>query len=375
MSTLRIVVRRLLAEPGFTAIAALTLSIGIGANLAVFTVVNTILLRPLPVPDSERLVILGHVAPGLPQLNSLPMSPALYFLYSNDSRTLDGVSLVRDQQVNFTGPDNPQRVDAARVTASFFDVVRTPPQLGRTFQGEDERSDAPAVVLLTDGLWQDRFGRDPDVVGRIVEIDGRSTEIIGVMPSDFGFPDSDTRLWLAIRLNPAEAPLGQFGSMGVVRIADGRTLDQVQAELAGMAANLVELFPDQSAAPVLVNAGFAPHVREAREVFVGDIRTTLWMLLGAVGSCCCLRAPTSPIFSWPVQKSGIASWPFAWRWARAEPGSWRRPWARVQPWALSAASPRSPLPGSVCACWSVSVREICPVSTKCRLISPFSASD
>jgi predicted permease len=193
------------------------------------------------------------------------------------------VSLVRDQQVNFTGPDNPQRVDAARVTASFFDVVRTPPQLGRTFQGEDERPDAPAVVLLTDGLWQDRFGRDPDVVGRIVEIDGRSTEIIGVMPSDFGFPDSDTRLWLAIRLNPAEAPLGQFGSMGVARIADGRTLDQVQAELAGMAANLVELFPDQSAAPVLVNAGFAPHVREAREVFVGDIRTTLWMLLGAVG--------------------------------------------------------------------------------------------
>ncbi len=283
MSTLRNVFRRLSAEPGFTAIAALTLSIGIGANLAVFTVVNTILLRPLPVPDSERLVILGHVAPGLPQLNSLPMSPALYFLYGTDSRTLDGVSLVRDQQVNFTGPDNPQRVDAARVTASFFDVVRTPPQLGRTFQVEDERPDAPAVVLLTDGLWQDRFGRDPDVVGRIVEIDGRGTEIIGVMPSDFGFPDSDTRLWLAIRLNPADAPLGQFGSMGVARIADGRTLDQVQAELAGMAVNLVELLPDQSAASVLVNAGFAPDVREAREVFVGDIRATLWMLLGAVG--------------------------------------------------------------------------------------------
>lgn len=282
MSTLRNVFRRLSAEPLFTAVAALTLAIGIGGNLAVFTVVNTILLRPLPVPDSERLVILGHVAPGLPQLDNLPMSPALYFLYADDSRTLDGVSLVRDQQVNFTGPDNPQRVDAARVTASFFDVVRTPPQLGRTFQVEDERPDAPAVVLLTDGLWQDRFGRAPDVVGRLLEIDGTSTEVIGVMPPGFGFPDSDTRLWLAIRHDRSEAPLGQFGSMGVARIADGQTLDQVQAELAGMAVNLVELFPDQSAAPVLVNAGFAPNIRQAREVFVGDIRTTLWMLLGAM---------------------------------------------------------------------------------------------
>jgi len=239
MSTLRIVVRRLLAEPGFTAIAALTLSIGIGANLAVFTVVNTILLQPLPVPDSERLVILGHVAPRLLQLDRLPMSPALYFLYADDSRTLDGVSLVTDQQVNFTGPDNPQRVDAARVTASFFDVVRTPPQLGRTFQAEDERPDAPAVVLLSDGLWQDRFGRASDVVGRVVEIDGTSTEIIGVAPPNFGFPDSDTRLWLTIRLDPAESPLGEFGAMGVARIADGQSLDQVQAELAGMATNLV----------------------------------------------------------------------------------------------------------------------------------------
>ena len=282
MSTIRSVFRRLLAEPGFTAVAALTLSIGIGGNLAVFTVVNTILLRPLPVPDSERLVILGHVAPGLAQLDTLPMSPALYFLYADDSRTLDGVSLVRDQQVNFTGPDNPQRVDAARVTASFFDVVKTPPQLGRTFQVADERPDVPAVVLLTDGLWQDRFGRAPDVVGRVLEIDGTRTEVIGVMPPGFGFPNPDTRLWLAIRHDRSQAQLGQFGSIGVARIADGRTLDQVQAELAGMAENLVELFPDQSAAPVLVNAGFAPNVRQAREVLVGDIRTTLWMLCGAV---------------------------------------------------------------------------------------------
>ncbi|MEO2196111.1 MAG: ABC transporter permease [bacterium] len=283
MSTLRIVCRRLLAEPNFVAIAALTLAIGIGANLAIFTVVNTILLRPLPVPDSERLVILAHVAPGLAQLSSLPMSNALYFLYANESRTLSGVSLLTDEQVSFTGPESPQRVDASRVTASFFDIVRTRPQLGRAFRVEDEQPDAPAVVMLTDGLWHDRFGGAPDVIGRVVEIEGASAEIIGVMPAGFRFPDSDTRLWLTLRLDPAEAPLGQFGSMGMARIADERTLGQVQAELTGMAANLVELFPDDSAAPVLVNAGFAPRVRQAREMFVGDIRTTLWMLVGAVG--------------------------------------------------------------------------------------------
>lgn len=280
---IRVSFRRLSASPGFVAIAALTLAIAIGANLAIFTVVNAILLRPLPVPDSERLVILGHDAPGLPQLSRLPMSNALYFLYANESRTLSGVSLVTDEQVSFTGPENPQRVEASRVTASFFDVVRTRPQLGRAFRVEDERVDAPPVVLLTDGLWHDRFGGAPDVVGRLVEIEGAIAEVIGVMPPGFGFPDSDTKLWRTLQLDPSDAALGQFGAMGIARIGDGRTLDQVQAELAGMAANLVELFPDDFAAPVLANAGFAPRVRPAREVFVGDIRTTLWMLLGAVG--------------------------------------------------------------------------------------------
>ncbi len=283
MSTLRVLFRRLSADAGFVTISALTLAVGIGSNLAIFTVVNTVLLRPLPVPESDRLVVLSHVAPGIAQLSALPMSTALYFLYATQSRTLAGVSLVNDEQVSFTGPDNPQRVDAARVSASFFDVLRTPPQLGRPLRLEDERPDAPPVVLLTDGLWRDRFGADPRVVGRLVEIEGASTEVVGVTPPGFGFPRSDTGLWRPMPLDPANVSLGSFGAMGVARIEDGQTIDQVQAELAGMAANLVELFPDESAAPVLAGAGFAPRVRPAREVLVGDIQTTLWMLLGAVG--------------------------------------------------------------------------------------------
>ncbi|MDA1092056.1 MAG: ABC transporter permease [Acidobacteria bacterium] len=172
MSTLRFLARRLWHDPSFVAIASLTLAIGIGANLAIFTVVNTILLRPLPVTAPERLVVVAHVAPGLPQLSNLPMSPALYFLYAKESRTLSGISLVSDEQISLTGHENPQRVPAAKVTASFFDVIRTPPLIGRTFQVDDDRPDAAPVVVLSDGLWRERFGGTPDVIGQVVEIEG-----------------------------------------------------------------------------------------------------------------------------------------------------------------------------------------------------------
>ena len=280
---LRVLLRRLATSPGFTTISVLTLAVGIGANLAIFTIVNAVLLRPLPLPDSDRLVILNHTILGLVQLDDLPMSDALYFLYANESRTLDGVALFDRGQVSFTGPDNPQRVTSATVSASFFDVVRTPPRAGRAFRVEDERRGAPPVVLLSDGLWQSRFGGDPTLVGRRVEIAGAMTEIVGVMPPRFTFPDPETQLWWPATLDAESVQLGNFGATGLARIGEGRSLDQGQAELAGMASNLVELFPEAGAAPVLANAGFTPLVRPARDFIVGDIQATLWVLLGAVG--------------------------------------------------------------------------------------------
>ena len=136
---LHLVWRRLARSPGFAAMSVATLAIGIAANAAIFTVVNAVLLRPLPVPASEQLVVLQHVVPGLAQLSELPMSDALYFLYARESRTLEGVSLFSNAQASFTGADNPQRVPAAAVTASFFEVMRTPPRIGRAFTEADER--------------------------------------------------------------------------------------------------------------------------------------------------------------------------------------------------------------------------------------------
>ncbi len=282
---LRLLGRRAAAHPGFTLVALATLAVGIGANVAIFTVVNAVVLRlrPLPLPDSERLVVLRHAAPGLAQLGELPMSDALYFLYAEESRTLDGVAVSRDLQASFTGPDNPQRVQAARVTASFFDVLRTPPRIGRGFTPEDDRPGAAPVVVLADGLWRTRFGADPGVVGRVVDIDGESVEVVGVMPAGFSFSRPNAEIWQPLGLDRDDTQLGAFGINGVARIAVGSTPEQVQAELGAMLSNLVEVFPDEGAAPILANAGFRPLVDRAREVVVGDIEATLWMLLGAVG--------------------------------------------------------------------------------------------
>ena len=280
---LRLFCRRAVANPGFTFISLATLAIGVGANVAIFAVVNAVLLRPLPLPDSERLVMLRHAAPGLAQLDELPMSDALYFLYAEESRTLESVAAYRDEQASFTGPENPQRVGATRVTASFFDVLRTPPRLGRSFTAEDDRPGAAPVVVLSDGLWTTRFGADPGTVGRVVDLDGESVEVVGVMPPGFAFSQSEVDLWRPIGLDRENVQLGSFGIQGVARIADGATLGQVQAELDAMLSNLTDVFPDEGAAPIMASAGFRPLVDRAREAVVGDIEPTLWILLGAVG--------------------------------------------------------------------------------------------
>ena len=282
-SQLRLLCRHAVANPGFTLVSLAMLAIGVGANVAIFAVVNAVLLRPLPLPDSERLVVLRHAAPGLAQLDELPMSDALYFLYAEQSRTLDSVAVYRDEQASFTGPENPQRVAASSVTASFFDVMRTTPRLGRPFTAEEDRAGAAPVTVLSDGLWRTRFGADPGVIGRVVDLDGASVEVVGVMPPGFAFSQQEVELWRPIRLDRDNVQLGSFGINGVARLADEAPLGQAQAELDAMLSNLAEVFPDEAAAPILASAGFRPRVDLAREVVVGDIEAMLWILLGAVG--------------------------------------------------------------------------------------------
>lgn len=229
-SQLRLLWRRAAANPGLTILSLLTLAIAAGATVAIFTVVNAVLLRPLPFPDSDRLVLLRHAALQLGPLNDLLMSDALHFLYVEESRTLDGVAGFSDVAVSFTDPDNPQRAPAASVTASFFDVLRSPPRLGRPFTAEDDRPGAAPVVVLRDRLWTSRFGANPGVVGRVVEIDRERVQIVGVMPPGFAFPRPETELWRPMRLDPENVRLGFFGLNGVARMAAGVSLEQVRAD-------------------------------------------------------------------------------------------------------------------------------------------------
>ena len=284
MSGLRIVFRRLIATPGFTLVSLLTLAVGVAANIAIFTVVNAVLIRPLPLPESDRLVMLMHAAPGLIQLDELPISDALYVHYADESRTLESVAMIRGGPASFTGPENPERVPGARATASFFEVARTQPRIGRAFTADDERSGAPPVAILSDDVWRRRFGGDPNAVGRVVDLDGDRVELIGVMPAGFVMPSQpDAEVWRPLPVDRAALQLGAFSAQGIGRMAAGDSLAQVQAELETLLSNLPEVFPGDGAAPFLVNAGLRPLVRPAREFVVGDIGSTLWILLGAAG--------------------------------------------------------------------------------------------
>lgn len=274
-------------NPLFTGVAVLTLSLGTGAAIAFFTLINAVLLRPLPFPDADRLVTLAWSEnDGRNDGNdgrNLGLSGPLYFRYADESRTLDAVAGYENGPANFSDPDDPQRVAAARVTPALFDVLQTPPRLGRTLAAADVQPDAPPVVVLGDAVWRVRFGADPGVVGRIVDIDATRTEVVGVMPPGFTFPGSETALWRPLRIDRETTQLGDFFYSGVARLADGAAPTQVQAELETLVSNLSAVFPNQYAAPFLEEMGFRPLIVPLHEVVVGDVRTTLWVLLGAVG--------------------------------------------------------------------------------------------
>jgi putative ABC transport system permease protein len=195
--------------PGFTALCVLTLGVAIGADTAVFSLVDAVLLRPLPYPRADRLVGLWHTLPAL-GLKQVGQSDATYLLYRAHRHALAEMAIYRAGLVNLTGGDAPERVPSARVTSTLFTVLGVAPVLGRGFAAAEERPGAPPVVLLSDRLWRRRLGGDPRALGRTVRIDGRSVQVIGLMPAGFAFPDLDTALWLPLAIDPAKAARALF---------------------------------------------------------------------------------------------------------------------------------------------------------------------
>jgi putative ABC transport system permease protein len=278
---LKVALRSLGRTPGFTAVAVLTLALGVGATTAVFTLVDSVLLRALPYPASERILEVGHEAQGGEM--QMPISQGFYLLYAEHARSLSAIATHAPSVMNFTGEGEAERVTGRAVTASIHDVLGVTPRLGRPLIPADNEPDAEPVVLLSHGLWQSRFGGDPEVVGRAVVMDGTSREIVGVMPRGFAFPDEEARFWVPQPLSPS-TNLMAFVSQGIARMAPGATPERVHGDLAGIIGRLGELLPE--APPQMVamvqRTGLAPRVSTLKEAVVGDLTRTMWTLLGLV---------------------------------------------------------------------------------------------
>jgi predicted permease len=282
---LRQTMRRLWRAPMFTCIALITLAVGIGANTAVFSVVDGVLLKPLPYPQPDRLVGLWHVAPGL-NLGEVNMAPSNYFIYREQNRTFQDVGVYQGDSVSITGSGQPEQVPAVDVTDGLLPVLGVSPMLGRWFNHADDTPGSPDTAILTYGYWQRKFGSDRSIIGRTITADGKPRQIIGVMPKGFRFLDWETpALLLPIRFDRNKTTLGQFGYEGIARLKPGATLATANSDVARMIPTVWSSFPPPPGFSIdlFKKARMGPNVRPLMRDVVGDVGKLLWILMGSIG--------------------------------------------------------------------------------------------
>jgi putative ABC transport system permease protein len=278
------ILRRLLQLPIFTTIAVLTLAIGIGANAAIFSVIEAVLLKPLPYPKPDELVVLDHSAAGI-NLKHAGAAPFLYFTYREDGRVFQDVALVTLGTVGVTGLAEPEEVRAINVTENFLPMLGAAPAIGRLFTKEDDSPKGAETVVLTAGYWRSRFGSDPSAVGRRMLLDGRPREIVGVLPDSFRFLDPKPALVLPLRLDREKVFLGQFSYTGIARLKPGATLDHAAADVARMIPIALTKFPPFPgySLKMFEEAKLQPDLRSLKNDVIGDVSSVLWVLMGTIG--------------------------------------------------------------------------------------------
>ncbi|HUF50674.1 MAG TPA: ABC transporter permease [Longimicrobiales bacterium] len=276
----RLAARTLAQRPTFTATVVLTLALGIGASVAIFAVVDSTLLRPLPYAESGDIVRIRHHAPGL-ELPELENSPGTLALYAEHARSFSALASLTESQRNLGGGREPARVQVLQTTASLYDVLRVRPRLGRALVAADARPGAPPVAVLTHSGWVSHFGSAPDIIGRTVTLNDVTTEIVGVMPPGMTFPDPATAAWLPVDPDPRDG-FGSFGATALARLAPGVALAAAQQELSALQTRIPELFPDVTL-DFLQRVDWSVSVRTLRDVTVEDARTALWIVFGTVG--------------------------------------------------------------------------------------------
>ncbi|MBW8876227.1 MAG: ABC transporter permease [Acidobacteria bacterium] len=283
LSSIRALFRGFRSNPGFLAIVIFTLAVGIGANAAIFTVANAVLIRPLPYPEPERLVAVWNRAPGM-NLDQFEHSEGSYLVYRRHNHVLEDLGIYGQGSVTLTGGDRPERVGAVGMTASLFSVLKVPALLGRTFQEADDLPGAEKVTVLSHELWQRRYGGRRDVLDQVLQIDGVATRVVGVMPAEFRFPSVRAELWQPLAIDPAKPVVGNFSYTGVGRLKPGVTRQQAAHELSSLVWRLAEDYGERDVSRgMIASVRLSVLVHSLRDDLVGDVQRVLWLLLGSVG--------------------------------------------------------------------------------------------
>jgi len=289
LQDIRYGVRSLIKTPGFTAVAIIVLALAIGANTAIFTVVNAVLIRSLPYANSDRLVMLWETNPRFQiGIDALPVTPGTFMDWREESSVFEYVSALGAGRINLSGSGEPERISAASVSTNFFRLMGTEPRLGRAFQDDEEKPGANKVVVISYALWQRRFGGAEDIVGKQMTLDGESYTVVGVAPERFQFPrahelpyfvgvSSPTELWRPMTLADdfVSRKRANHQLSVIAKLKPGVTREQAQSEMNAIALRLEQAYPE--------NRGIGAKVVPLSEQVVGNSKIALLVLMGAVG--------------------------------------------------------------------------------------------
>jgi len=271
LQDIRYGLRMLYKDPGFTAAAIIALALGIGANTALFSVVNGVLLRPLPYRDPNGLAVISLLNSQTREI--FPLCDADFLDWRAQNQSFTAVTAFFHNRFNLTGSGRPEQMFGDMVTADFFSILDVPPVLGRTFLPNEDRRGSPNVAILSYRLWQNRYGSNPNVIGQGIVLNGSTYTVIGVMPPRF-LSSPETQLWTNLVIDPPSRR-GPYYLTGEGRLKPGVTLDQARAELATIAQRIHQLNPG-------TNANMTIRAVPLEEAIVGDVRPALLVLLGAV---------------------------------------------------------------------------------------------
>lgn len=286
---LKLALRRLKRSPGFPATVVLTLAIGIGANTAVFTIVDSILLKPLPYPQPEQLVAVWLHAPGASGLanfaEGLRLSPSMYLTFAEHNRTLQSIGVWVSGTANVTGIAQPQEVHTTYISDGVLQTLDVPPRAGRWILTADQVPGSRKVAVLSYDYWQRRFGGEPSVIGTNIQVDSQAREVVGVMPQGFQVENQDFDLLIPLGFDPRHQILAGFGYNGIARLKPGATIGEADADIARM----LEIWMDSWTN----NDGGDPHfyrawrisgaIRPMKQEVIGNVGSVLWVVMGTIG--------------------------------------------------------------------------------------------